>query len=348
VLDKHISIVHKFPVSIPHEVTPQGLLLSRKNELFLIKDLNRPVPEKIGYIPWQDLNIFGHFRTIDRLYKISIQQAVWLPEHGYLLYNRLGWWLLRYGETKSQKLPTPEVGRPMVWSVCNAPNSGILFTEYFSNYSRQGVKIYRTTNLVDYEIAFEFPTLSVRHIHAIIQDPYEDKRVWVLTGDYDHESLFHYTEDNFHNLTSLPCLGQRTRATSLCFHGNPRLIWGMDSPLPSPSILQWGPDYTQEPDPIATLPGPAYYMAVNAAGGMYLGTTVEPGPAVSSSSATLWAATKEAVWKQIGKFKSDVFPQYAIIYFPKGKLPENFLVFSLRATQKDEGKIVIARDLSLS
>ena len=50
---------------------------------------------------------------------------------------------------------------------------------------------------------------------------------------------------------------------------------------------------------------------------------------------------------QVGKFSSDLFPQHAIIYFPRKQLPENFIVFSLRAIKGMDGKMFIDRDMNL-
>ena len=346
-LDPNLSLIHEMPLGLPHEMTPNGLLISRRNKLYLIKDLAEPLEEEIGYIPWKGLSFLGHARIIDRVCKYSIQQALFLPGKGYLIYNQAGWWFLKNGKPVAEKLSVPVLGKPMARGICRALDGTIYLAEYEPNQLRDCVKIYKTLNLYDYELAFEFPPLSIRHIHAVIQDSCVSSRLWVLTGDYDRESSFYYTDDQFEHLTPLPCLGQRTRATSMCFDGDHQLVWGMDSPLAPSSILSWGPDYSKEPKVLASLPGPAYYMASNVAGGMYMGTTVEPGPSVTDSCATVWARKTNKLWYQVGKFQTDLFPQYAIIYFPREPLPENFVVFSLRAVKGLDGRLFIARDMSV-
>lgn len=345
-LDNSISIIHTIPLGLPHEMTSEGLLLSRKNKLYLIDNLSEPREKEIGSIPWDGMNFLGHLRFVDRVCQYSIQQALSVSGKGYFIFNQAGWWFLKKGKSIAEKLVVPMSGRPMARSICRAVDGTIYFAEYKSNHLRGRIRIYKTTDLYDYKLAFEFSPFSIRHIHAIIQDPCLDKRLWVLTGDYDHESSFYYTDDQFEHLNSLPCLGQRTRATSIGFDGDHQIVWGMDSPLAAPSILCWGPDYSKEPKVLASLPGPAYYMASNAAGGMYLGTTVEPGPSVVSSCATLWARKMDKSWFQVGEFQTDVFPQYAIIYFPREPLPENYVVFSLRAVKGLDGRLFIAKDMS--
>ena len=49
-------------------------------------------------------------------------------------------------------------------------------------------------------------------------------------------------------------------------------------------------------------------------------------------------------WTEIISAKTDRFPQQGIFYFPKGVLPENYLVFSQRALVPYEGCLTIARD----
>ena len=345
-LDASLEIIYTLDNAIPHEITNEGLLISKGNSLYLIKKLDNPNIQKIGHIPWQGYDCLGRIRLIDRLFKLSIQGAIFAPGIGYLLWNRKGWYVLELNKQQAVKISTPVRGTPMARCLCRANDNSIYLAEYLLNPNRDSVRIFRTKNLFDYEVVFEFPPLSVRHIHALVQDSVVENRLWILTGDFDFESKFYYTDNYFKTIKTLPCLGQRTRATSLWFLGDHKLIWGMDSPLTKSFILEWGPDYSIDPKVVTSIPGPAYYMVTNEEGGIYLGTTAEPGPAVKESNATLWRRSKRKEWKQIGVFPSDMIPQYAIIYFPRGVIPDNFIVFSLRAMKQVDGKLFIAKDNS--
>ena len=85
-------------------------------------------------------------------------------------------------------------------------------------------------------------------------------------------------------------------------------------------------------------------MGANEAGGAYLGTTVEPGLATKDRCAHLFGIGPDGVWEEILTRRADMFPQHGILYFPRGTLPDSFVVFSQRALVPDEGSMIIARD----
>jgi len=126
------------------------------------------------------------------------------------------------------------------------------------------------------------------------------------------------------------------------------IYWGMDSPLETSRILRAAKDRPGTFETLSELPGPAYYLGRNEAGAMYLGTTVEPGPAVRDSFGRIFGTARSGDWEEIHRCRNDIFPQYGIFYFPRGILPENFLVFSQRALVPREGCLTIARDLAWS
>jgi hypothetical protein len=226
---------------------------------------------------------------------------------------------------------------------CETADGVVYVADYVPNLARlEPIRIYASTDLLHFEPVWEFAPGEIRHVHSLIPDP-GGRRVWVLTGDLDHESRILYTDDSFSSLETFLAAGQQTRATDLVIH-NGRVMWGMDSPLETSWIYEALVD-----NPLCyrrryELPGPAYYTARNEAGGLYLGTTVEPGPAVRDHYGRIFGTDPQGEWREIHRRRDDLFPQYGIFYFPRGCLPENYLVFSQRALSPDEGFLTIARD----
>ncbi len=229
--------------------------------------------------------------------------------------------------------------------ICESNDGFIYVAEYIPNPDRLPIRIFRSKDLQNFEVVWQFGEKTIRHVHALIADPAIENRIWVLTGDLDGESHIYFTDDEFNSLNAFLSAGQMSRATDLIIR-NGFLFWGMDSPVESSFILRASIDLPDRYEKLYELPGPAYYLAQNEAGGIYLGTTVEPGPSVKDNYGYIFGLGPDNVWNELLRCKNDIFPQYGIFYFPKGVLPENYIVFSQRALVPGEGFLTIARDLS--
>lgn len=345
-LKSRLSIVASFKNATPHYYDSEGnkLFFSSKNRIYAIRDLGRPKPDLMGEVPWTVWQRATGFRLADRFLKHSILQLGNLPGKGWLVLTGHSWWRLAID---GAVLPVAGVSqtRPMARGLETAGDS-LYLGEYFDNPERGPVRILRTRDLATFITAWEFPAKSIRHVHALVADPETAGRIWVLTGDLDEESHFYYTDDEFASLHKVLSLGQKSRAVDLTIRQG-TLIWGMDSPVETSSILS-----AKIGDPTAImqhceLPGPAYYACRNQAGGLYIGTTVEPGPAIKDGRAHIFGLQPDGTWQDMLALRKDVVPQFGIIYFPRGNLPQNYLVFAQRALLPGEGRMTIARDSSI-
>jgi hypothetical protein len=317
-------------------------VVSRKNAFYHIRDLERPRFELIARIPWGWQECLSHVRLCDRVLKHSILQVHSTLDGRWLVANGHRFW--RVDKDGSVSTVSPFSGtRPMSRGICEA--HGITYVaDYLLNNDRGTVRIHSSEDLIHFRPVWEFTPGQIRHVHALVADP-DRNRIWVLTGDEDSESSILYTDDGFGTLELFLNAGQRTRACDVIVSDG-RLIWGMDSPAVTSYILSAPLNDPEELTAHRELPGPAYYMCRNAAGALYLGTTVEPGPAVADRFGRVFATDPNGVWEEVHRSRSDFFPQHGIFYFPKGELPENYLVFSRRALVPDEGSLTIARDVA--
>lgn len=337
-----MDVLHRIPNTLVHSWNEEGLVVSRKNTFYLIPDLSSPRLDYLGQIPWSWRQWPCHLRIIDRALKQGILQVhrsgsgFWLVANGHHL-----WRIDPNGKTTP--VPRFSATRPMNRGICDGEGGYTYIAEYVSNRDRTiPIHVFRSRDLLHFEVAWEFESGQVRHVHALIPD-LDGSRIWILTGDHDNESNIYYTDDAFSTLELFLNEGQRTRATDLLLTDE-ALIWGMDSPLEQSFILTANRGPSRVSRNLCPLPGPVYYSMRNAAGGLYLGTTVEPGPAVIDDCGRIFANCKAGKWSEIHCRRNDRSPQYGIFYFPKGTLPENYLVFSQRALRPDEGYLTIARD----
>jgi hypothetical protein len=342
--ESSLEVVARFRNSVAHGYWGSELVFSSKNKIFSIKNLNDPEPEKIGEIPWGLVQYPSHLRIVDRVLKNSILQVHKTANLGYLISNGNSWWQVDHGKDARRIAPFSAT-RPMNRGLCESRNGITFVAEYTLNPDRDPVRIYRTDDLFTFEVAWEFGRNEIRHVHALIPDPETENRIWVLTGDYGAESAIFYTDDEFATLKYFLGGNQESRATDMIISDG-WLYWGMDSELETSFVMRVAKDNPGEPERLYELPGPAYYMSRNKAGGIYLGTTVEPGASVKDDFGHLIRYSGDGCWEEVLRRKNDLFPQFGIFYFPKGILPENFVVYSQRALRPNEGCMTIARDHS--
>jgi hypothetical protein len=344
--ENSLEIVARISNSVVHGYWDDELVFSTKNKIFSICDLDHPAPREIGRIPWAFSQFPSHLRIIDRFLKNSILQVHKSTDHGYLVTTGNSWWRLEPGQVAQEIDPCPPT-RPMSRGICESPSGATFVAEYAQNPDRDPVRIFRTDNLEAFDVAWEFEPKQIRHVHALVPDPETESRIWVLTGDYERESGFFFTEDEFESLHCFMSGDQESRATDLIISDG-WLYWGMDSEVQTSFIMRTSKDNPQKRERLYELPGPTYYMLRNRAGGIYLGTTVEPGPSVRDDFGRLIRCTRDGQWEEVLRRRSDRIPQYGIFSFPKGILPENFIVYSQRALKPNEGCMTIARDLRWS
>lgn len=336
----HLEIIDRFKNSVVHSYCEGELIYSSKNRIYKITNLEEPKPVVVGEIPWRFSQKISNFRTIDRYLKNSILQVHRTKNNAYLVSTRKTWWHIDSKGCVSSVEKFSDT-RPMSRGICES-NSGITYVaEYISNPNLGPIKIFRSKNLRNFDIAWEFPPGSIGHVHALIADQESDNRIWVLTGDRNPESHIYFTDDDFRTLNLFLSAGQKTRITDLIIRKN-CLIWAPDSPRVA-SILCINKESPNQIKELHKLPSAVFYTAENEAGTLFFGTS-PPRRVKSGNYAHIFALRPDNSCQEVYNCKKDFIPQYGIFYFPKGVLPENFIVFAQRALKPYEGYLTIARD----
>ena len=76
---------------------------------------------------------------------------------------------------------------------------------------------------------------------------------------------------------------------------------------------------------------------------MFLGTTVESGPAVKDNLARVWTSEDGESWRVLHQYRASRLPQTGIIYFPSGILPKDYLIYRCRALAGADDKAFVFR-----
>lgn len=232
--------------------------------------------------------------------------------------------------------------RPL--SILITPRNEIYFGEYFANKERIEVRIFRSLNGFDWEVAFEFAPKEIRHVHGLTWDPFL-KGMWVQTGDSNAESGLWFTQDRFKSITKYSDYSQRSRAVEIIPFKEGQLIVPMDSPLEKNYILSY--NYKEERfENIFPLPGSAFHCAFIE--GVYLVATVtEPSKINKTNKSAVFASLNGYNWSQILSFPRDFIPikfqkyfGYTEPSFPRYKADTGYLYFNLKGIKGLDNSII--------
>ncbi len=339
---KILSIIKNMKV---HSFSNGNLILSSANKIIKINNLENPKPEILGEIPYSKIQLFLKNRTINRLLRNDIKLVYYLNDEDFLVCNRNGWFNFS-DKIKISKVVGLEKTRPLARGVLTLSSGETFIGEYNQNKDREEISIFKSNDNIEFKTIYKFKKSEIRHVHGLIKDEKDSKKIWVLTGDKDDESHIYYTTNKFKSLTKFLSRGQLTRATDLVINNND-IIWGTDSPIKDNFIMKVNINKPSEMIKLTAIPGPVYYFCKNEYGGIYFGTTAEKGPSTEGRIARLFKLNENNSITELDNGKRDLIPQHGIYYLPRGILPKNYIVYSKRALCPNEGATIIAKDLTL-
>src|SRR5208282_851482 len=118
------------------------------------------------------------------------------------------------------------------------PGGAIFWGEYFDNATRDEVHIYASTDAgATWSVAHTFAKGSIRHVHNIVHDQWENC-LWILTGDYGDECRILRASCDFANVEIVLQGNQQARAVALVPMPD-ALYFSSDTPLESNSIYKF-------------------------------------------------------------------------------------------------------------
>lgn len=105
-------------------------------------------------------------------------------------------------------------------------DDGIYYGEYFTNFDKHAVSIYKLTDC--FEKVYQFKEGEINHIHAIIPDYYRNC-LWIMTGDFDNGSSIWMAKDNFKEMICIN-RGEQKFRSCVGFVFEEGLLYATDSP----------------------------------------------------------------------------------------------------------------------
>ncbi|MCG7495336.1 hypothetical protein MHO82_00495 [Vibrio sp. Of7-15] len=344
-----INLARKFMV---HHSTYDYCLCSTDNIIYKYCYSNKVLSE-IFRLPPRNLGFIGKIKDYiarSRLYRcfsdnIGVGHVTLLPSGTIIsLYGSL----YRYDGRKRLAEKTFDYNKygiksPLKGGIAVHPESG---NAYFGEYINDKVSSIGIYCISDdgrkMHCCYKFESDEIKHVHGIFWDEYRH-RLWVTTGDKDHESNLYYTDDEFDTLIKFSGGDQSWRMVSATFTKD-YIYWGMDAGKDAPpdsknKIYRMNVE-TKKRETLAEIDKPAYHIIKSCSGKMYLGTTYEIGmPNNPTKTADLWFSENGDVWDKIESlnFKPSNrkgCTKYAHLFFPTGILPDNEILITPVNTSK--------------
>ena len=183
----------------------------------------------------------------------------------------------------------------------HAQSQQVYYGEYLNGHQRdiRVVRVDVASRRVD--VCWTFQRSEIKHIHAIQYDRFRN-RLWICTGDLDHESNIYYTDDEFATVHHFAGGDQSWRAIALLFDET-GIEWGMDAGKDAAAdalncIYRY--DFsTGQRSELAVIGNPAYAACEFTDGTAMIQTTFEPGrPQDTPEEAALWFRGHDRQWRQ--------------------------------------------------
>ncbi|MCC6126712.1 MAG: hypothetical protein IT426_17255 [Pirellulales bacterium] len=191
-------------------------------------------------------------------------------------------------------------------SMAIAPSGNVYFGEYGANPNRAAVPVYRSADAGrSWQVAYEFPAKSAKHVHCCAWDPYEEK-LWVTSGDAEGECRILCANESFSEIESIGRGEQQFRSCHFLFRDD-AVFWIMDSPLETSHLIRLD-RRTRRIERLRPFPGPVWYVKDLTDGWCLAATAHEPGPGVQTRFAHLFASRNPADWIEIARYEKDAWP----------------------------------------
>ncbi len=264
-------------------------------------------------------------RLLARLFRAEITDLLVLEDGTRLAIAKKGIFVAKFDEKIYQKtFKVPRGSRPL--KLCLDGNGIIYFGEYFRNPQRLPVHIYRSMDKgLNWDICYTFPEKSIRHVHGIFYDHYQDL-IWFTTGDFDSECIIGNTSDDFKTINIFKKGTQIYRTVALLFYKD-FIVYGTDTEYEINYIYRIdridGKEYKLE-----EIQG-SVFSAVQVGERSAIATAVEPSEINLDNFSHVWFSMDGLVWKELFKYEKDEFNsryfQVGKIKFPNGAIHDEKL-----------------------
>lgn len=216
------------------------------------------------------------------------------------------------------------------------PSGPVFWGEYFDNASRDEVHIYASADGgSSWSVAYTFPKGSIRHVHNIVHDPWQDC-LWVLTGDYGDECRILRASYDFRQVEVILQGHQQSRAVALVPAKN-GVYFSSDSPLELNAIYHL--DRSGKLSQLAPLSSSSIY-GCRVGADIFFSTMVEPSAANPDRFVRIFGGRDGENWRPLLAWKKDRWPlrffQYGNAFLPDGENSTLYMAVTTIAVESED------------
>lgn len=223
------------------------------------------------------------------------------------------------------------------------------FGEYLNGHQRaiRVARIDAQKGVVD--VCWSFARSEIKHVHAIHYDRFRN-RLWICTGDKDHESAIWFTDDEFQTVHRLGGGDQSWRAIAM-FFDETGMEWGMDAGQDAPADalnriyrFEFATGQRRER---ALIGNPAYAACGFSDGSAVMQTSFEPRRLQPTAEAVaLWRRDTAGVWLPLLSLpytacRRDGMGLYGHLLIPQGVGPAGQLLCTPVNTAIHAGRLLL-------
>jgi hypothetical protein len=216
------------------------------------------------------------------------------------------------------------------------PVGTVFWGEYFDNASRDEVHIYASADGGStWDVAYTFPKGSIRHVHNIVYDPWQDC-LWILTGDHGDECRILRASCDFRQVDIVLKGNQQARAVALV-PTEDGIYFSSDTPVESNAIYHL--DRNGELSQLAPLSSSSIY-GCRVGRDVFFSTMVEPSAANPDRFVRIFGGRDGLNWRPLLAWQKDRWPmrffQYGNAFLPDGENHTPYLAVTTVAVESED------------
>jgi hypothetical protein len=220
--------------------------------------------------------------------------------------------------------------------ITSIPNGTVFWGEYFDNPSRDEVHIYASTDEgSSWNVAYTFPKRSIRHVHNIVHDPWENC-LWILTGDYGDECRIIRASCDFREVDIVLQRNQQARAVA-CVPTEGGMYFSSDTPMEANAVYHL--DRQGKLSQLARLTSSSIY-GCRVRDHIFFSTMVEPSSENPDQYVRIFGARNGQDWQSLLAWKKDRWPmrffQYGNASLPDGVNSTPYLALTTIAVESED------------
>ncbi len=224
--------------------------------------------------------------------------------------------------------------RPL--NIAVTPSGQAYWGEYFDNPSRDEVHIYASNDHGStWQIAYTFSKGTIRHIHNIVYDRWENC-LWILTGDDGAECRILRASCDLKTIDVALAGNQQARAVAMVPAAE-GLYFSSDTPLEANHIYHL--DRSAKLSILHSLDSSSI-SGCQVGETIFFTTMVEPSKANPSQQVKLYGGRKSGPWRAVHSWNKDLWPlrffQYGNAFLPSGVNTSTLLAVTTVAVQQDD------------